>query len=79
MKRAWLNYWIDMVTGGAFLLCAVTGLVFLFLPGLAQASAGGSTILGIDSVLWRWVHDWSGVVMAAGVAAHTLLHLRWLV
>ena len=79
MKKAWINYWVDMVTGGAFLLCAVTGIVFLFFPGLIRTSGGEATILGVSSAAWHWVHDWSGVVMTAGVGVHTALHLRWLV
>ena len=79
MKKAWINYWVDMVTGGAFLLCVVTGVVFLFFPGLTRTSGGEATILGVSSAAWHWVHDWSGVVMTAGVGVHTALHLRWLV
>jgi NAD-dependent dihydropyrimidine dehydrogenase PreA subunit len=78
MKKLWVNYWVDMVTGTAFLLCAVTGVVFLFLPGLVQTSGGEATILGVDVTTWHWVHDWSGVVMTAGVGLHLALHARWL-
>ena len=30
MKKALLNYWVDMVTGAALLVCAATGIVRLF-------------------------------------------------
>jgi NAD-dependent dihydropyrimidine dehydrogenase PreA subunit len=79
MKKALLNYWVDMVTGAAFLVCAFTGILRLF-PDLASVSATGTvTILGIPATLWATVHDWSAVVMTAGVGLHTALHLRWLV
>jgi ferredoxin len=33
MNKAMTNYWVDMVTGAAFLFCAVTGLIRLFPRG----------------------------------------------
>lgn len=78
MKRAVLNYWVDMIIGVAFLFCAVTGIVRLFPEATTLSAAGAPTILGVSSALWATIHDWSGVVMAAGVGVHTVLHLRWL-
>jgi NAD-dependent dihydropyrimidine dehydrogenase PreA subunit len=77
VKKALLNYWVDVVTGCALLVCAVTGIVRLF-PEATSVASGTATIFGVSSALWATVHDWSGVVMAAGVALHTLLHARWL-
>ena len=78
MKKATLNYWVDMMTGAALLVCAATGIVRMF-PEATSISSGSATILGVSPALWATVHDWSGVVMASGVALHTVLHLRWLV
>ncbi len=80
MKRAKINYWVDMITGVAFLFVAVTGLLRLFPEATVSMSAAGQpVILGISTSVWQIVHDWSGVVMAAGVGVHTALHLRWLI
>lgn len=80
MKKATLNYWVDMVTGIAFLFCAVTGLLRLFPEATVTVSAAGEpAILGISTAVWQTIHDWSGVVMAVGVGVHTALHFRWLV
>jgi len=79
MSKAALNYWVDSATGVAFLLCAATGIVRLF-PAVASVSdAGTPTILAVPASLWLFVHDWSGVAMAAGVGLHMALHLRWFV
>jgi NAD-dependent dihydropyrimidine dehydrogenase PreA subunit len=78
MRKVWLNYWVDMVTGTAFLLCGLTGVIFLVFPSLVQTSGGEATILGVSLSTWHWVHDWSGVVMTAGVGVHLALHLRWM-
>jgi len=79
MKKALVNYWVDMVTGVAFLLCAVTGIMRLFPAETVSISSGGqAVILGISTAVWQTIHDWSGAIMAAGVGVHTVLHLRWL-
>ncbi len=78
MRKALVNYWVDMITGLAFLFCAVTGIVRLFPEATTLAASGAPTILGISTALWATIHDWSGVIMAAGVGVHTVLHLRWL-
>ena len=78
MKKALVNYWVDMVTGAAFLLCAVTGIVFLF-PGMLHTAAGAApTILLMPAAWWHTVHDWTGVAMVAGTALHLALHAKWI-
>ena len=41
MKRAQLNYGVDAATGIAFLVCAVTGILFLLPPGVHQRPRPG--------------------------------------
>jgi NAD-dependent dihydropyrimidine dehydrogenase PreA subunit len=78
MKKATINYWVDLATGAAFLLCAATGIVFLF-PAAVHTTAGAApTILLTPALWWHKVHDWSGVVMVAGTALHLALHARWI-
>jgi len=80
MKKTTTNYWVDMVTGVAFVFCAVTGLIRLFPEAtVSMSGAGQPVILGISMTVWQTVHDWSGAVMAAGVGVHTALHFKWLV
>jgi hypothetical protein len=80
MRRATVNFWIDVVIGIAFLLSAFTGILFLLPVSVRSVSATGAvTILGVSSVAWHTIHDWSGVVAAAGVIVHAVLHLRWFV
>jgi NAD-dependent dihydropyrimidine dehydrogenase PreA subunit/uncharacterized membrane protein YgcG len=77
-KKALVNYWVDMVTGAAFLLCALTGIV-LFFPGVVHVAAGAApTIMLLPATWWHKVHDWTGVAMVAGTALHLVLHAKWL-
>ncbi len=54
MKRAKLNYWIDVLMGVAFVISAVSGLVFL-LP-LGFLSSEGTEMLGLSYRLWDQLH-----------------------
>ncbi len=80
MKRAQLNFAVDAVIAVAFLICAVTGMLFLLPPGALRAlGLGMPGMLGISFRTWHWLHDWSGVVATVGVLVHAALHYRWIV
>jgi hypothetical protein len=76
MKRAKLNYWVDVSIGVSFVLSAVSGLVFL-LP--VNSVSGLNSILSISYPFWDQLHTWSSLVMIAGVLAHLVLHWKWIV
>lgn len=71
MNRAKLNYWVDVTTGIAGLLSAVTGLVMLFPAGSTGA------ILGTGLRVWSAIHTWSSLAAIAGVGVHLALHWQW--
>ena len=73
MNRARMNYWVDVGTGIAGLVSAISGLVFL-LPGSPAIG-----ILGIGYRTWSSLHTWSSLVAIAGVGVHVVLHWKWLV
>ena len=73
MKKAELNYWIDVSIAITFVLSAISGLVFLLPVGFE------SGILGIGYSFWSQLHTWSSVGMVAGVLAHLMLHWKWII
>lgn len=73
MKKATMDYWVDLAIGGAFVFSSISGLVFL-LPG--DAATG---ILGISYQVWNNLHTWSSLALIAGVGAHLALHWKWMV
>ncbi len=72
MSKTRLNYWIDLVIAAGFVVCGLSGLI-LYLP------ISASHPLGLSFRIWSSWHTWSGFLMVAGVAAHLVLHWRWLV
>jgi NAD-dependent dihydropyrimidine dehydrogenase PreA subunit len=80
MKRAFTNFLVDGVIAVAFLVTAVSGVLFLLPKSWVVSSAGGTpTMLGVPTASWLSIHDWSGIVMMAGVLLHCALHWRWIV
>ena len=66
MNKLKLNYFVDIGMAIAFVIVTVTGI--LKLPAL-----GGQT------EAYMFLHDWSGVVLAAFVLLHLILHWNWIV
>jgi len=73
MNKATANYWVDMLIGVAFVLSAISGLVFL-LPGDIETG-----VLWVSYQAWNTLHTWSSLAMIAGVGLHLALHWKWLV
>lgn len=80
MEKVKINYWVDFIIGIAFLVCTVSGLVFLIPLEWLNYSAGSlPTVLGLDFMLWDTLHTWSGILMVLGVFAHLVLHFKWMI
>jgi len=76
VKKAKLNYWVDVSIGVSFVLSAVSGLIFLLPVGSGAGLSSG--FLGIGYSLWDQLHIWSSLAMMAGVLAHLVLHWNWI-
>jgi len=83
MNKVRLNYWLDAVIALAFVMSALSGMVFLF-TGSGGYQGGHNadfqtTILGISRWTWSDLHTWASLVMIAGVGLHLILHWKWIV
>jgi cytochrome b subunit of formate dehydrogenase len=79
-RGAKVNVAIDLLVAISFLVCAVSGIYFLFAP--SGGFQGGSN-LGWDPgfifsrTTWDLIHTWSGVVLSAAAVIHFVIHWRW--
>ncbi len=76
MNKARVNYWVDVATGLAFVMSAVSGIVFLLPSSLAD---GQLRMLGVSYQAWNLLHTWSSLIMVAGALIHVALHWQWVV
>ena len=73
---AYINVAMDAVVALSFLITALSGIYFLFVP--ASRSAADPLIL-FSKTTWDLLHTWAGVVLGAGAVAHVVIHWRWIV
>jgi hypothetical protein len=79
-KGARFNLAIDALVAVSFLVCALSGVYFLFAP---SGGFQGGRNLGWDPgflfsrTTWDLIHTWSGVVLSAAAVVHFAIHWRW--
>jgi hypothetical protein len=75
MDKTIINYTVDVGMGITFILTAITGIIkfrqlWTFL-GINQMNIFFKNI--------NTIHDWSGIILAAFVLIHLILHFKWIV
>jgi hypothetical protein len=80
-RGAKINVLVDLAVGLGFLISAVTGIYFLFLPTGYQGgrTAGWDPNFLFSRATWDLLHTWGAVVMVLGALLHLLIHWRWVV
>jgi hypothetical protein len=79
-KGAKVNLAINLLVAISFLLCAGSGIYFLFAP---SGGFQGGAVPGWDPgflfsrITWDLIHTWSGVVLGAAAVVHFAIHWRW--
>ena len=76
-RGARFNLALDAVVAVSFLLCALSGVYFLFAPGGSGAGHSQQAGLLFSRTTWDMIHTWSGVVLAGGAVVHFAIHWRW--
>ncbi len=76
-----LNVAINVLVAVSFLLAAVSGIYFLFVP--SGGFQGGSNV-GWDPMFlfsrttWDLIHTWAGVLFIGAAVVHFWIHWRWI-
>jgi hypothetical protein len=80
-RGAQINVAIDLLIAASFLVCAVSGLYFLFAPsGGAHGGLSGATepAFLFSRTTWDLIHTWSGTILAVAAVLHFAIHWRWI-
>jgi hypothetical protein len=78
-KMNWRGRWnliLNIVVGLSFIITALSGVYFLFIP------SGRSTVdpmFLVSRNAWDLIHTWAGVVLIASAVIHFVIHWRWIV
>lgn len=79
-KGSKVNVAINALVALSFLICAVTGIYFLFAPSGGYeggSNAGWDPGFLFSRTAWDLIHTWSGVVLSAAAVVHFAIHWRW--
>jgi len=76
-----INLLINAAIGLSFLITAISGVYFLFVP--SGGFHGGENALWdpgflMSRVAWDVLHTWSGVTLILAAMAHFAIHLGWI-
>lgn len=75
-RGARVNLALDALVAVSFLLCAASGIYFLFAPtGAGPGHSQQGSML--SRTAWDMIHTWSGVVLSGAAVVHFAIHWRW--
>lgn len=79
MKKANINYIVDVLMTLSLLVVGVTGVIifFFFESGIRQG--GYLTFFGITKNIWSFYHEYLGLFMVFIMVVHFLLHWNWMI
>jgi drug/metabolite transporter (DMT)-like permease len=69
-----VNVAIDATVAVGFLLAAVSGVYFMFVPGGGRAA---DPLFIFNQTTWDLIHTWSGVAMISAAIIHFAIHWHW--
>jgi cytochrome b subunit of formate dehydrogenase len=72
--RLTYNIFLDFTIAISFMICALSGFVFIFFP----ASGPTGSMPFFEKFAWDMLHTWSGVLMSIGILLHFTLHWKWI-
>jgi hypothetical protein len=79
-RGAKFNVAVDAVIALSFLVCALSGVYFLFGPS-GGFEGGGNAAWDpnflFSRTAWDLIHTWSGVALTAAAVVHFAIHWRW--
>lgn len=67
------NIFLDAVVALSFLVCAISGMYFMYFAPRGAVSQ----VFIFDGTTWDLIHTWSGVIMVIAAVLHFVLHWKW--
>jgi hypothetical protein len=69
-----VNVAVDATLAAGFLLAALSGIYFMFVPGGGRAA---DPLFILSRTAWDMIHTWSGVAMIIAAIIHFAIHWNW--
>jgi hypothetical protein len=72
--RGRLNLLLNIMVAISFLLTAISGVYFMFVPSWQWTS---DPMILFNRTTWDLIHTWAGIVLIATAVIHFAIHWRW--
>lgn len=76
-KYSQFNLGINILIGLSGLICGLSGLYFLLVPGAFHNSIIPDPMWLFTGTTWDLIHTWSGVAAIALITMHFYIHWKW--
>ena len=76
-KFSRFNLAINVLIGISGLICGLSGVYFLLVPGASHASPVGDPEWLFSLLTWDLIHTWSGGVAISAAVLHFWIHWKW--
>jgi len=76
-KYSQFNLGINILIGLSGLICGISGLYFLLVPGAFHNLIIPDPMWLFTSTTWDLIHTWSGVAAVATATLHFYIHWKW--
>jgi Domain of unknown function (DUF4405) len=73
-SRGRWNLILNTIVAASFVLTAISGVYFLFVPG-GRWAAGPMILFNRNT--WDLIHTWAAVVLISTAVIHIIIHWRW--
>lgn len=75
-SKGWQNVLVDGLIAVSFILCAASGVYFLFV-GESKGGLVADPMFLFSRTVWDLIHTWSGVLFISGGIVHFAIHWGW--
>ncbi len=73
-SRGRWNLIINTIVAVSFVLTAISGIYFLFMP---SGGRGADPMILFNRITWDLIHTWSAIVLIATAVIHFVIHWKW--
>lgn len=74
--KGWQNVLVDGLAAVSFLICAISGVYFIF-AGESRGGLAPDPMFLFPRTIWEVIHTWSSVVFISGGIVHFAIHWGW--
>jgi len=75
-RGSWLNTLVNSTLALAFLVCSITGVYLLIVPG-SKCGLNVDPMILFSRTVWELLHTWSGILFVSAALTHFVIHWGW--